>query len=136
MDIKGIMGKNNQFLKNPKKNLELLYFNTKCPRPEASVSLRERKIGDLLEEVEIDELRKYLSENHIKKFNEEVSEPLEWSKILDDDSDSDISESSEYKNMFVESKEHMQATKKLNKKKKQLKKDIDNLVILELKDVK
>lgn len=90
----------------------------------------EVKFQEMLEEINEEELLEVLNENKINMFNNNVGEPLGWDRILEDEL-----EGLDERVIIVKSKECLDKDKKVEKKNKYNKKDIDNLVIQEIKSV-
>jgi hypothetical protein len=87
----------------------------------------------MLEEIDEVELLEVLNENKISMFNNNVGEPLGWDRILEDELE-ELDKIDE-RIIIVKSKECLEKERKVENKKRCNKKDIDNLVIQEIKNV-
>jgi len=90
----------------------------------------EVKFQEMLEEVDESELLEVLNSNRISMFNNNVGAPLGWDRILEED----VEEVDE-RIIIVKSKEEIEKEKLEEKRKRRNKKNIDNLVIQEIKNV-
>ena len=93
----------------------------------------EVKFQEMLEEIDEEELLEVLNENKISMFNNNVGEPLGWDRILEDELEG-LDEIDE-RIIIVKSKECLEKERKVKNKKRCSKKNIDNLVIQEIKSV-
>ena len=98
-------------------------------------NITEMKLIDLLEEVEEDKLKQYLTDADIEKFNKE-SETIGWTEVINDIilNDEDI-KIIDKRIIVVPSKELSLKQKSKDRKIREKKKEIDTIVIEELKSV-
>ncbi len=96
-------------------------------------NITEMKLIDLLEEVEEDKLKQYLTDADIEKFNKE-SASIGWSEAINNSElkDEDI-QIIDKRIIVVPSKELQIKQKNKERKRKEMKKEIDTILIQELK---
>ena len=92
----------------------------------------EVKFIDMINEISEDEILECISDQKIKMFNNNVGIPLGWNRILEDDESNDIEDT---RVILVRSKEDIEEEKIKRNGNKIRRKNIDNILLQEIKNV-